>query len=48
VDFKNTVLILTSNIGSAVIQEAIERHPKMKRGQPAYDEMEKPCWPRCG
>ena len=41
VDFKNTVLILTSNIGSAAIQEAIERHPQMKRGQAAYAEMEK-------
>ena len=41
VDFKNTVLILTSNIGSSVIQEALEKHPKMKRGQPAWDEMEK-------
>ena len=41
VDFKNTVLIMTSNIGSAVIQEAIEKHPKMKRGQAAYTEMEK-------
>ena len=40
VDFKNTVLIMTSNIGGAVIQEAIERHPKMKRGQAAYAEME--------
>ena len=41
VDFKNTVLILTSNIGSSVIQEAIEKHPKMKRGQAAWDDMEK-------
>ena len=41
VDFKNTVLIMTSNIGSTTIQEAIEKHPKMKKGQPAYDEMEK-------
>ena len=41
VDFKNTVLILTSNLGSSVIQEALEKHPKMKRGQPAWDEMEK-------
>ena len=41
VDFKNTVLILTSNIGSALIQEALEKHPKMKRGQAAYAEMEK-------
>ena len=41
VDFKNTVLIMTSNLGSSVIQEALEKHPKMKRGQPAWDEMEK-------
>ncbi len=41
VDFKNTVLIMTSNIGSSVIQEAIEKHPKMKRGQPVWDEMER-------
>ena len=41
VDFKNTVLILTSNIGSSIIQEAIEKHPKMKRGQAPYAEMEK-------
>ncbi len=41
VDFKNTVLILTSNIGSSIIQEAIEKHPKMKRGQAAYADMEK-------
>ena len=41
VDFKNTVLIMTSNLGSAAIQEAIEKHPRMKRGQAAYAEMEK-------
>ena len=41
VDFKNAVLIMTSNIGSSAIQEAIEKHPKMKRGQAAWDEMEK-------
>ncbi|MGD9613241.1 MAG: AAA family ATPase, partial [Kiritimatiellia bacterium] len=41
VDLKNTVLIMTSNIGSAVIQEAIEQHPQLKRGQAAYAEMEK-------
>ncbi len=41
VDFKNTVLIMTSNLGGAVIQEALEKHPKMKRGQAAWDEMEK-------
>ena len=41
VDFKNAVLIMTSNVGSATIQETIERHPKTKRGQAAYDAMEK-------
>jgi ATP-dependent Clp protease ATP-binding subunit ClpB len=41
VDFKNTVLILTSNLGSAVIQEAIEKHPNLVRGDAAYDDMEK-------
>jgi ATP-dependent Clp protease ATP-binding subunit ClpB len=41
VDFKNTVLILTSNLGSSVIQEAIEKHPHMVRGDAAYDAMEK-------
>ncbi len=41
VDFKNVVVILTSNLGGAVIQEALEKHPKMRRGQAAWDEMEK-------
>ncbi|MDR0994321.1 MAG: ATP-dependent chaperone ClpB [Verrucomicrobiota bacterium] len=40
VDFKNTVLIMTSNLGSAVIQEAMEKHPRMKRGDADYREME--------
>ncbi len=41
VDFKNTVLIMTSNIGSSVIQETLGKHPRMQRGQPVWDEMEK-------
>ena len=41
VDFKNTVLILTSNLGSSVIQEALEKHPNLVRGDAAYDDMEK-------
>ncbi|NLG35372.1 MAG: ATP-dependent chaperone ClpB [Lentisphaerae bacterium] len=41
VDFKNTVLIMTSNIGSGIIQEAIEQTPRMERGDAAYAEMEK-------
>ena len=41
VDFKNTVLILTSNLGSAMIQEAIEQNPDMAQGDAAYAAMEK-------
>ncbi|HPJ56607.1 MAG TPA: ATP-dependent chaperone ClpB [Kiritimatiellia bacterium] len=41
VDFKNTVLILTSNLGSSVIQETLEKHPNLVRGDAAYDDMEK-------
>ncbi len=41
VDFKNTVLIMTSNLGSSVIQETIEKHPRIKRGDAAWNEMEK-------
>ncbi len=41
VDFKNTVLIMTSNIGGTVIQETIEAHPDLKRGDAAYAAMEK-------
>jgi len=40
VDFKNTVLIMTSNIGGPVIQETLEKHPGIKRGEDAYAEME--------
>lgn len=41
VNFKNTVLILTSNLGSSVIQEALESHPQMQRGDASYTDMEK-------
>jgi len=41
VDFKNTVLIMTSNIGGPVIQETLEKHPKAKREDAVYTEMEK-------
>ena len=40
VDFKNTVLIMTSNLGSDIIQEALRQHPRMKRGGEAYKKME--------
>ena len=35
------VLIMTSNIGSSAIQETIEKNPRLKRGQPAWNELEK-------
>ena len=41
VNFRNTVLIMTSNIGSSAIQETIEKNPRLKRGQPAWNELEK-------
>lgn len=41
VDFKNTVLIMTSNLGSEIIQEAYQKTPKkMHRGDAAYQAME--------
>ncbi|MFB6355653.1 MAG: ATP-dependent chaperone ClpB [bacterium] len=39
VDFRNTVLIMTSNVGSEYIQEAFEEHPNMEHGDPEYQEM---------
>ncbi len=41
VDFKNTVLVMTSNIGGPLIQETLGKHPEAHRGQPVYEEMEK-------
>ncbi|MDZ4199069.1 MAG: ATP-dependent chaperone ClpB [Kiritimatiellia bacterium] len=40
VDFRNTIAIMTSNIGGSLIQETLERHPDAKSGDPVYEEME--------
>ncbi|NCD31969.1 MAG: ATP-dependent chaperone ClpB [Spartobacteria bacterium] len=41
VDFKNTLIIMTSNLGSAIIHDAIQRDPELKRGDEPYRVMEK-------
>ena len=41
VDFKNTVLIMTSNLGSSLIQETIAKQPRLKRGDAEWNDMEK-------
>ena len=40
VDFRNTLIIMTSNLGGAVIQETLERYPGLERSAPAYEQME--------
>ncbi len=40
VDFRNTVLIMTSNIGSQYIQEAFEKNPRLPEESSEYREME--------
>jgi len=40
VDFKNTVLIMTSNLGSPLILDTLRAHPGLQRGDPAYGKME--------
>ena len=40
VDFTNTMVIMTSNIGSSIIHEALEAHPAMKAGDAEHKVME--------
>jgi ATP-dependent Clp protease ATP-binding subunit ClpB len=40
VDFTNAVIIMTSNIGSQIIQDALERHPNLTNDDPACEQME--------
>ncbi len=40
VDFRNTLIIMTSNLGGAIIQETLEQHPGLDRSAPAYEQME--------
>jgi len=39
VDFKNTVIIMTSNIGGGIIHETLEHKPNAKPGDAEYEEM---------
>ncbi len=41
VDFTNTIVIMTSNIGGAIIHETLARHPGLRRGDAEYREMER-------
>lgn len=40
VDFTNTVIIMTSNIGGNIIQDTLERHSNLTANDPAYEQME--------
>jgi ATP-dependent Clp protease ATP-binding subunit ClpB len=40
VDFRNTIVLMTSNLGGSVIQETLEKDPDAKPGEPAYERME--------
>ncbi len=41
VDFKNVMVIMTSNIGGALIHETLERHPQAEPGDRPYQDMER-------
>ena len=41
VDFKNVLIIMTSNIGGALIHETLERHPQASPGDRVYEDMER-------
>ncbi|MCS6770546.1 MAG: ATP-dependent chaperone ClpB [Kiritimatiellae bacterium] len=40
VDFRNTLIIMTSNLGGSIIQETLQQHPDLKPEDPAYEQME--------
>jgi ATP-dependent Clp protease ATP-binding subunit ClpB len=40
VDFRNALIIMTSNLGGTLIQETLEKHPNLKGDDPAYEQME--------
>ncbi len=39
VDFRNTIIILTSNIGGTLIHETLQRHPNVGPGEVAWERM---------
>jgi ATP-dependent Clp protease ATP-binding subunit ClpB len=40
VDFKNTLAIMTSNIGGTIIHDTLEQYPDLKKGDTEYEQME--------
>ena len=40
VDFKNTIVIMTSNIGGPIIHETLAAHPDISADHPLYEQME--------
>ncbi|MCO5061818.1 MAG: ATP-dependent chaperone ClpB [Kiritimatiellae bacterium] len=40
VDFRNTLIIMTSNLGGTLIQETLAAHPDVGPDDPAYEQME--------
>ena len=40
VDFKNSIVIMTSNLGGQIIHETLANHPDIGRGDSAYEQME--------
>ncbi|MCX7818321.1 MAG: ATP-dependent chaperone ClpB [Kiritimatiellae bacterium] len=39
VDFRNTIIILTSNIGGQLIHDTLQRHPNLGPGDPLWERM---------
>lgn len=40
VDFRNCLIIMTSNLGGGIIQETLEQHPGLDADSPVYEQME--------
>jgi ATP-dependent Clp protease ATP-binding subunit ClpB len=40
VDFKNSIVIMTSNLGGPIIHDTLARNPDLKSSDPAYEQME--------
>ncbi len=41
VNFTNTIVIMTSNIGGHIILETLDRHPEIRPGDDVYEDMER-------
>jgi len=40
IDFKNTIVIMTSNLGGGIIHDTLTARPDLTSGDPEYDQME--------